>query len=74
MNAKDIRGFFVGAIVVASSLSVLAVTIPNNFSAGTPIKASDVNANFSSLKASVDALEAAPKVIVPFSVVAHLGF
>ncbi len=69
MNAKDIRGFFVGAIVVTSSLSVLAVTIPNSFTAGQPIKAADVNGNFSSLKASVDALEAAPKVIVPFSIV-----
>lgn len=54
MNAKDIKGFLVGAIVVASSISVLAVTIPNSFSAGTPIKASDVNANFSAINTALE--------------------
>ena len=54
MNAKDIKGFLVGAIVVASSISVLAVTIPNSFSAGTPIKASDVNANFGAINTALE--------------------
>jgi hypothetical protein len=54
MNAKDIKGFLVGAVVVASSISVLAVTIPNSFSAGTPIKASDVNANFSAINTALE--------------------
>jgi cystathionine beta-lyase/cystathionine gamma-synthase len=58
MNFKDIKGFFIGAIVVASSLSVLAVSVPNIFTAGTPIKAADVNTNFGNLKTAVDALEA----------------
>ena len=66
MKANEVKGFFIGAIVVASSLSVLAVTIPNSFTAGTPIKAAEVNANFSSLKVAVDTLEAAPGVSVPF--------
>jgi Chaperone of endosialidase len=61
MKTSSLKWFFVGAISVTASLSVLAaVNIPNSFSAGQPIKASDVNANFSSLKAAVDALQAAP--------------
>lgn len=52
---KNIRSFIIGGFV-ASSLGALAVNIPNSFSAGQPIKAADVNANFSSLKSAVDAL------------------
>lgn len=59
MKPKDIKGFLVGAITVASSLSVLAaVTIPHTFQAGTLITAKDMNENFSSLKTFSDALEA----------------
>jgi hypothetical protein len=59
MNPKDLKGFLVGAITVASSLSVLAaVTIPHTFQSGTPISAKDMNENFSSLKTFADALEA----------------
>jgi hypothetical protein len=65
MNAKNIKGFLVGAIVVASSLSVLAVitsgksitktlTIPFTFAAGKPIKASDLNANFGAVKKTLE--------------------
>ncbi len=57
MKTNGMKWFFVGAFTVAASLSALAVVnIPNTFSAGTPIKASDVNDNFSSLKAAIDAL------------------
>jgi Chaperone of endosialidase len=63
---NNIKSFTISAIV-ASSLGVMAVSIPSSFTAGQPIKASDVNANFSSLKAAVDALEAAPQITVPFS-------
>jgi hypothetical protein len=56
---RDIKSFAVGAIVVASSLSVLAaVNLPHTFTPSTPIKAEEVNANFSSLKASIEALQA----------------
>jgi hypothetical protein len=61
MNAKNIKGFLVGAIVVASSLSVLAansitktLTIPFTFAAGKPIKASDLNANFGAVKKTLE--------------------
>jgi hypothetical protein len=53
---NNIKAFVIGGFV-ASSLGALAVNIPNSFSAGTPIKASDVNANFGSLKTAVDSLE-----------------
>ncbi len=59
MKAKDIKGFMVGALVVASSLSVLAVVqIPNVFKPGDLITADGMNQNFSSLKAGIDAVEA----------------
>jgi hypothetical protein len=57
MNFKDAKGFIIGAIVVASGLSALAVSIPNSFGAGTPIKASEMNANFAAFKVAMDALE-----------------
>jgi Chaperone of endosialidase len=63
---KNIKSFVIGGFV-ASSLGALAVNIPNSFSAGQPIKASDVNANFSSLKTAVDALEGGSGVKVPLA-------
>jgi competence protein ComGC len=59
MKISDFKGFMVGAFVVASSLSVLAVVqIPNVFKPGDLITADGMNQNFSSLKAGIDALEA----------------
>jgi hypothetical protein len=58
MKTNSMKWFFVGAFTVAASLSALAVVnIPNSFTAGQPIKAADVNDNFSSLKTFVDTLE-----------------
>lgn len=60
-NARDLKHLVIGGILVASSAYVLAaVSIPNTFSPNTPIKSADVNANFSSLKSAVDALQANP--------------
>lgn len=58
MKGSNLKYFFIGAFVVASGLSVLAVTIPNAFTPGTPIKSAEVNANFSALKNAVDPLQA----------------
>jgi hypothetical protein len=73
MNAKNIKGFLVGAIVVASSMSVMAailnynsitkrLTIPFTFAAGKPIKASDLNANFSAVKQTLEGHDHAGEV------------
>lgn len=59
LKPRDLKFFAIGAVVVASGLSVFAVvTTPNTFTPNTPIKAEKVNANFSSLKASIEALQA----------------
>jgi hypothetical protein len=53
---NNIRGFIIGGFI-ASGLGALAVNIPFTFNAGSAIKASDINANFQSLKTAVDTLE-----------------
>ena len=68
MKTNNMKWFLVGAITVTAGLSVMAtVNIPNTFTASTPIKAADINANFSSLKTAVDALQASPGLSLPFS-------
>lgn len=57
MREKNIKYFFLGAVIVATGLWGLAVTIPNSFSAGDVLSAAKLNANFAAVKAAVDALE-----------------
>jgi Chaperone of endosialidase len=57
-QARDFRNIVLGAIITASGLSAFAAINLTTFTPNTPIKSSEVNANFSSLQASVEALEA----------------
>jgi hypothetical protein len=54
---KPFRAASLGLALVAIALTATAgdVTIPNTFSAGTPAKAADVNANFSAVATAVNA-------------------
>ena len=58
-KARDIRNIALGVVLTASGLSALAAINLTTFTPNTPIKSSEVNANFSSLKASIEALETA---------------
>jgi hypothetical protein len=53
-KARDIRNMVLGAAVAVSGLSALAAIELTNFTPNTPIKSSEVNANFSSLKAMLE--------------------
>ncbi len=59
MNAKTIKNLVLGgALASAGAWALAGTSLPNSFSPGTPIKAADVNANFSALQAGESALEA----------------
>jgi hypothetical protein len=60
MKGSNLKFFFLGAALVATGLWAMAVTIPNNFSAGEVLSAARINANFAALNTAVDALEARP--------------
>ncbi len=57
-KARDIRNIILGAVGAVSGFSALAAVNLTSFAPGTPIKSSEVNANFSSLKANIEALQA----------------
>lgn len=58
MKGRNIFYFFLGAVLVTTGLYGLSVDNLTSFSAGTPIRASEVNANFSLLRTAIEALEA----------------
>jgi hypothetical protein len=55
MNARDLRNTVLGAVLTVSGLSALAAVNLTTFVPNTPIKSSEVNANFASLKDAVEA-------------------
>lgn len=57
MRGKNLFFFVLGAGIVASGIWALSVGSLTSFSAGTPIRASEVNANFSTLRTAIEALE-----------------
>ncbi len=58
MKGRNIFYFFLGAVVVAIGLYGLSVGNLTTFTPGTPIRASEVNTNFSVLRTAIEALEA----------------
>jgi hypothetical protein len=54
MNDSNLRKFVIGVALGVSGFGIAAVSIPNTFTAGTPIKSADVNANFSVLKTALE--------------------
>ncbi len=58
MKGRNIFYFVLGAVLVATGLYGLSVGNLTSFTAGTPIRANEVNTNFSVLRAAIEALEA----------------
>jgi hypothetical protein len=59
MIGRDLRNLVVGAVIASAGLyAVAAVSVPNTFSPGQVISAAQVNANFASLSAGINAVEA----------------
>jgi hypothetical protein len=54
MNDSNLRKFVIGVALGVSGFGIAAVSVPNTFTAGTPIKSADVNANFSALKTALE--------------------
>ncbi len=54
MNDRQLRNFAIGLGLGISGFTLAAVSLPNSFTAGTPIKSADVNANFSALKTALE--------------------
>jgi hypothetical protein len=56
--AKKIKYFALGLLSITATLSVFAaISVPNNFTAGTTIESAKVNANFTTLTQGVNAVE-----------------
>jgi hypothetical protein len=51
---QNLKKFMIGAVLGISGFGVAAVTIPHAFTAGTQIRAAEVNANFSALKTALE--------------------
>lgn len=62
MRGKNLFFFVLGAGIVASGLWALSVGALTSFTAGTPIKANEVNQNFTVLRNAVEALEGRPSL------------
>jgi hypothetical protein len=54
MQKDYLKKFMIGAVLGISGFGIAAVTIPNVFTAGTQIRAAEVNANFSALKVALE--------------------
>ncbi|HSW15171.1 MAG TPA: hypothetical protein VLI06_20145 [Solimonas sp.] len=51
------RNMLAGLLILTVGSSAFAASVPNTFTAGSPAKASEVNANFAALVSAVNALE-----------------
>jgi hypothetical protein len=54
MNDRQLKNTVIGFALGVSGFSLAAVSIPNTFTAGTPIVAAQVNANFTALKTALE--------------------
>lgn len=54
MKKEHLRNFIIGAVLGISGFGFAVVSLPNTFSAGSPIRAAEVNANFSALKTALE--------------------